>query len=179
MILDYGLLNEKRDRLRLSYPDEHIDTKKDLHVVLFIPAKNSHFMSALTQINFVVDVYTYMFVRSGAEEGIVLDQLKISSNLKPRAGQYDSMLRVMGENVRSEHSQVPPKKDFSSGQSNVKEKQKDENLQTSVPQQDISISKVRDIAEKASLSEEELIAFFDLEKKVDSYCNISRNNPEK
>jgi len=180
MILDYGMLNEKREKLRLSYPDEYIDVNKDLYVVLFIPAKNSHFVSALAHIGFVVDVYTYMFVQSGSEQGIVLDRVSVPSRAKVKPHEYDSMLRIMGENVRSEHSQyplgeepIPPSEPFGH---NVP---LEENFQTSVPQQDISIAATKDFVEKASLSEEELIAFFDLEKKVDSYCNISRNNLEK
>jgi hypothetical protein len=180
MILEYSILNEKRDKLRASYSDEYIDVNKDLYVVLFVPAKNAHLEKALSHLSFVVNVYTYMFIQSGTEQGIVLDKMSVQPKNMAKSHEYDSMLRIMGENVRSEHSQyssadVPMASPISSNATPPIEK----DLQTPVPQQDISIAATKDFVEKTSLSEEELIAFFDLEKKVDSYCNISRNNSEK
>lgn len=178
MVFDYGLLNAKKEKLRQSYPEEYIDVHKDLHVVLFMPEKNLYFVKALGQIGFVVDVYTYLFVQSGAEEGIVLDRITVPEAAKVRPSEYDSMLRIMGENVRSEHSEYPVK-DAAMPDTTITpsvEKTAQHKIEKTLTQKDIPLSAVNDFIEKTSLSEEELIAFFDLEKKVDSYCNIAKNN---
>jgi hypothetical protein len=180
MVFDYGLLNEKREKLRQCYSGEYIDINKDLHVVLFMPAKNLYFVKALGQIGFVVDVYTYLFVQSGNEEGIVLDRVKVPPQSHVRPNEYDSMLRIMGENVRSEHSDYPVKDEaVSADLSAPAEKTAQQKIEKTLAQQDIPLREVNDFIEKTSLSEEELIAFFDLEKKVDSYCNMSKSNLSK
>jgi hypothetical protein len=179
MVLDYSVLNEKRDKLKNAYADVYIDGTKNLKVFLFVPSKNASFLSAINQVDFAITLYTYMFVKSQEHEGIVLDRIDVNPKQGTKIDPYDSMLKIMGENVRSEHSQYT----VDSIQSPVPSESRVESLHSvskqPLSQHDFESKRVSDFLDKTTLTEEELIAFFDLEKKVDSYCNIMRNNSGK
>jgi len=163
---DYVLLQSKLDRIGRAYPNDYIDIKKKLLVKLFAPHSDDLLQNTFSCINFPLEVFHYSFIRSHTNSGILVKKIPTSISLQ-HGQEYSSLLKIMGENVRSDTSQVNPDElNLVDAEGLVETKE------TFSPEIVPPVTDEEHTLQHGKLNEEELVAFFELEKKIDE----SRNN---
>ncbi|MBU1863105.1 MAG: hypothetical protein KKH94_05545, partial [Candidatus Omnitrophica bacterium] len=172
VILDYATLNAQRERLKMLYSHERIDTLKHIVVKLFIPGDTEQIQRVVSYLSFPVDIYRYRAIMTGGESGIIVE--KIHAHVaEGKRHDYSSIIKIMGENVRSDlsfsHEKVT--------QENKKVKEVETALEPiTVPWQHKGA--VDNFFERGKLTEEELIAFFDFEKHINDFNNTHQESTE-
>ncbi len=188
IIAEYDALNSKRKKLHHAYPHENIDVRKPIALKLLTRGLDEACMRALRMVMMPVQVYQCMYVASHDSKGLVVEERSWEKRKEKKEDAYASMLRVMGENARSRESQVkeedvdfvPVHKEITKAIENDADIKTDVTLSDEI-REDEEQNEFGDVHtstfhQRAQLTEEELIAFYDLEKKIDSYCNIVNDN---
>lgn len=163
--LDYSVLEKHKSDFLKMYPKESIDPSQKMLVKLFVPEAESSLSSVISRMNLQCDLFQYDFVMAGDETGLVVNRL-CSSSVSKHQQDYSSILKIMGENVRSESSHTE-KADYHKYEVPIVEKEEPQIVDTA----QTDVGRKKDVFDIRKLSEEELVAFFDLEKKLDDFHN--------
>ena len=187
IVKDYAALSSRLHKMCDAYPDERIDESQKLLVRLFIPDSNRTILDAFSLIAVPVEVYQYFFITSHDHDGIVIERL--SDVPEKKAQDYSAILKVMGENVRSETSSVE-EETFMAEEAET-EVHDDTKIEAEIETETetipmTTVDEHHETAEtgrenyfnRATLNEDELVAFFDFEKTIDTYRDEVREKKD-
>ncbi len=173
IVSEYAALSRQLEKFKNAYAGENIDVKQKLMVRLFVPNNIVNILELLACISIPIEVYQYFFIKSHDNEGIVIERL--SELVERREGEQDfsSLLKIMGENVRSEASSVSEEEAVLKEKIETKEEEPaaESVHEESVPSENETKQKhnTDNYFERTKLNEDELVAFFDLERRLAAF----------
>ena len=180
--IDYVAVQKHIADFRKMYPSESINIEDKIELKVFVPNAPDSLRTVISCMSLPCELFAYEFVLSGGETGLVINRVCSSETVKPLQD-YSSILKIMGENVRSESSSLQDRT-FDLAEKN--DAKTDVNIKKdSSAKKELSVSEkveaVKNITQKKpdyldvrKLSEEELVAFFDFEKKIEEYHNTQQ-----
>jgi hypothetical protein len=179
VLRDYYGLDAKLYKLQRAFPATTINAQQKLQLKLFSPHFDKNIIKALAAVTIPLEVYTYSFVKSAEQSGIVLEKIPLRDQHYGNQD-YSSILKVLGENVRSETSEfIAP---LAAQKETLEPLTHDAAPQIAVPP--VSGPHAKNEREndrvlfldRAKLGEEELIAFFDFDKKLNEFLQKQNSN---
>ncbi len=163
-ICDYFKIDGNRRRFGEIYPNENLNTDIHISVKLFIENRYEKKKKIFNSFSFQIELYGYNYADFSEETKIEIEELFESDKDKKEV--YGSFFKIVGENVRSAESKledkIVPIVEVVSESDNETGGEKEPFEEKDILVDNIDFEAVR-------LSEEELIAFFDLEKKIESF----------